>query len=133
MRNTLIVGLLFGAVLALGAAQQVSHSQLRSVQVRRPNIVIRGAHLSKVEIWVVPTGTGISPDEYVLLGNAERANAAGPKEIWVFPIPSCETETRLLATEAYAKGFDAKGNAITTKSLPHIGATAVYEALCGKR
>ena len=133
MRNTLVISLLFVFVVAAVAAPQGDHSQVRTMQVRRPNIVIGGAYLSKVELWAVPTGTEITPDEYVLLGDAKRSNAAGHKEMWVFPIPPCETDTRLLATEIFAKGFRANGDAVGIKSLPYSGASAVYEALCGKR
>ena len=119
----------FGGAVAAVAAPH--HSQLRTVQVRRPNIVISGANLSRVELWAVPTGTGITPDEYVLLGTAKRTNTAGSQEIWVFPIPPCKSDTRLLATEVFAKGFSANGDAIGTKSLPYSGASAVDEALCG--
>jgi hypothetical protein len=85
--------------LALGpesiASPPTRHPQLRRIEVQRPNIVIRGAYLDKVEVWAVPTGTGITPDEYVPLGNAKRKNAAGSKEIWLFPIP------RVPRTRAY--------------------------------
>jgi hypothetical protein len=121
--------------LALGpesiASPPTRHPQLRRIEVQRPNIVIRGAYLDKVEVWAVPTGTGITPDEYVPLGNAKRKNAAGSKEIWLFPIPPCATDTRLLATEIFAKGFDAKGTVVGTQSLSYTGASAVHEALCG--
>ncbi len=131
MRNLLAVCLL----LALGtesiAAPRAKQPQLRSIKVAQPNIVIRGSYLDKVEVWAVPTGTGITPDEYVLLGTAKRRNAAGSKEIWLFPIPPCATDTRLLATEVFANGFDAKGTLIGKKSLPYAGASAVHDALCG--
>ncbi len=130
MRNALIICLL-GVGLESIAAPATKHRQLRSIEVRRPNVVIRGAYLDKVEVWAVPTGTGIAPDEYVLLGNAKRTNPPGSREIWLFPIPPCATDTRLLATEIFAKGFDAKGSPVGNKSLPYAGASAVHDALCG--
>ena len=131
MRNTLMVCLCFLLGLESIAAPPTKHPQLRHIEVQRPNVVTRGAYLDKVEVWAVPTGTGITPDEYVLLGNAKRKNAGGSNEIWLFPIPSCATDTRLTATEIFAKGFDAKGTFIGKKSLPYVGASAVHEALCG--
>jgi hypothetical protein len=102
------------------------------VQVKRPNILLRGAYLSKVEVWPVPTGTGITPEQFVLLGNARRITSTGVEELWSFPIPPCETDTRQLATEVFVKGFNGKGDVAGIKSLPYSGATAVHEALCGK-
>jgi len=83
--------------------------------------------LSKVELWAIPTGTGITPDEYTLLGTAKRRNAAGQNEIWVFPIPSGP----LSVTDIFAKGFDGQGRLIGTKSLPEKGASQIYDALWG--
>ena len=103
------------------------------MQVKRPQIVIRGAYLSKVEVWAVPTGTGITSEEFVLLGNAERANPAGNNEVWVFRIRSCKTDTRLLATEVFVTGFSEKGDVVGRKSLPYRGASELYEALCGEQ
>lgn len=128
----LIVGLLFFAVMAKATASQSDHhSELRSVQVKDRSIVIRGAYLSRVEVWAVPTGTGITPSEFEFLGNAKQTNSRADSQRWVFSIPSCETDTRLLATEIFAKGFNEKGKNIGTKSLPYFGASAVHDALCG--
>jgi hypothetical protein len=92
---------------------------------------VRGAYLDKVEIWTVPTGTGITHGNYVLLGSAERKSGTGPKEVWLFPIPPCATDTRLLATEIFAKAFGPNGAFISKKSLSYVGASAVQDALCG--
>jgi hypothetical protein len=125
-------GLIF-RVLALGlhSFSQPSHQHaiIRSTGVKRPNIVVRGENLSKVEVWAVPTGTGITPDEYTLLGTAIRRNAAGQNEVWLFPIPLGP----LSATAIFAKGFDADGKLVGTKSLPYQDATQIYAALWGDR
>ena len=39
--------------------------------------------MARVEVWAIPTGTGITPDEYVLLGKAKLSNKAGHNEVWV--------------------------------------------------
>ncbi len=127
MRNTLMLCLFLGLGLQSIAAPPGKGSQLRQIQIQQRNIVVRGAYLTKVEVWSVPTGTGITPNEHVLLGNATRTNAAGSKELWVFPIPPCDT---FLATEVFAKGFDSEGTLIGKKSLPYTGASAVHDALC---
>ena len=131
MRNVWLICLLFGSGSVSSAAPPSGNPQVRSIDIQRPKIVIRGAYLDKVEVWAVPTGTGITPDEFVLLGNATRRGSAGGKETWLFPIPVCPTDTRLLATEIFVKGFDAKGAFVEKRSLPYVGASAVFRALCG--
>jgi len=125
-----IIGVL---ALSLGslAVQTAGRPKLVSIEVTRPNIVVQGSFLTRVEIWAVPTGTDIKPEQYVLLGKAKRSTPAGPKETWLFRIPSCANDTRLVATEIFAKGFDDFGTEIGRKSLPVTGASAVHEALCG--
>jgi len=120
--------LLFGLAAESTVAPK-EHARLRAVVVNRPNIVVRGAYLGKVEIWTVPTGTGITEDAYALVGNAKRHNSAGPSEIWLFRIPC--TSPLILSTEVFVKAFDTDGREAATKSLPYRGATDIAEALCG--
>ena len=54
----------FATVSAQPAA---GRPKLLAVEVTRPNIVVHGAYLIRVEIWAVPAGTGITPDKFVLL------------------------------------------------------------------
>src|SRR6266550_7244715 len=122
--------LLIFSVLAVGlpGITQPSHQHpvVRSIGVKRPNLVIRGANLSKVEIWAIPTGTGITADEYTLVGTAKRQNA-GKHEVWIFPISSVP----LSVTHIFAKGFDTQGRIVGTKWLRQQGATAISDALWG--
>jgi hypothetical protein len=129
MRHSLLIF----SVLAFGlhSFSQPFHQRaiIRSAGVKRPNVVVRGANLSKVEVWAIPTGTGVTPDEYTILGTAIRRNAAGQNEVWVFHIPSGP----LSVTDIFAKGFDAEGKLVGTKSLPYQGATQIYDALWADR
>ena len=131
MRHLGLICLFLAIGLGSIAAQEKARSRLQSVEVKRPNIVIRGAHLDRVEVWKIPTGTGITPDEYEHLGNATRTGQAGADETWIFPIPSCSNDQSIMATEVFAKGYDAKGTLIGKKSLPDIVASAILRALCG--
>ena len=128
MRNASLIYMLIGLGTVSLATPPIKRAQLRAIEVRRPNIVIRGGYLSKVEVWAVPTGTGITQDEYALVGNAKRSNAAGRKEIWLFPI-AC-TSPLIPSTEVFAKGFDANGNEVGRKSLRYSGASEIADALC---
>ena len=62
---------------------------IRDMRIVKPNLVIRGANLSKVEIWYWPTGTGI--EEPSFLGAARPNTAPGAHESWAFPIPIIST------------------------------------------
>jgi hypothetical protein len=128
MRNAFLIMLLLGLGVESLATPVTKRALLRAVEVKRPNIVIRGAYLGRVEVWAVPTGTGITPDEYALVGNARRKTEAGRNEIWLFPI-DC-TSPLIPSTEVFVKGFDLKGKNIGTKSLPYNGASEIGDALC---
>jgi len=134
MRLLETILVVFALSVATVSAQTASgRPRLLGAEIARPNIVVHGAFLSRVEVWAVPTGTGITPSEYILLGKAVRSNVAGPKETWLFRIPPCATDTRLLATEIFVQAFDGFGVNIGKKSLPsaNAGASAVHAALCG--
>ena len=134
MRCLETILVVFGLSLATVSAQPAAgRPKLLGVEVTRPNIVVHGAYLIRVEIWAVPAGTGTTPGQSVLLGRAVRSTVVGPKEIWLFRIPSCASDTRLQATEIFAQAFDVSGVSIGKKSLPFEGASAVHEALCGAR
>ncbi len=134
MRFLQTILVVFGLSLATVWAQPAAgRPKLLGVEVTRPNIVVHGAYLIRVEIWAVPAGTGVTPAQSVLLGKATRSNVVGPKEIWLFRIPSCATDTRLQATEIFVQAFDVSGMSVGKKSLPFEGASAVHEALCGTR
>ncbi len=127
MRRLSLICVLLACALDALAQPPKPHTAIRTIEVKRPNIVVRGANLAKVEIWAIPTGTEITPDMYALLGTAKRRSVAGKNEVWVFPIPP----QPVLATNIFATGFDTDGNAVGTKSLPYNGATDLYEALWG--
>ena len=129
MRKALLVLVLVTLAISPTTAKPQKHAELRSVTIKRPNIVVSGSYLRKVEIWAVPTGTGMSP-EGGLVGNAKRSNSAGQKEIWLFPI-ACESPL-IPSTEVFVKAFDAKGNQVGRRSLPYGGASDIAQALCGE-
>lgn len=96
-----------------------------SFTIAPPDLVIKGKKLARVEIWAVPTGTGITEKDYTLLGQATRQAAAGGEEVWTFPIP----RTTILATEIFAIGYDEQGRKAGKISLPGTGVTALNKAL----
>src|SRR5437899_2436665 len=91
-RNTLLVAAMVMLGMACLTAQQARHSLFGTIEVNKSDIVIHGAHLQRVEVWAIPTGTGITPDEYVLLGKEPLAGrpASGPSSLgcWLSPPPA---------------------------------------------
>jgi hypothetical protein len=103
---------------------------VRTIKISRPNVVITGSHLARVEIWIEPTGTGTGS---ALVGLARRTTAPGEHENWLFPISSLPGYPHeIMAVNAFAKGFDALGREVGTKSLALNGVSAFNRALFGK-
>ena len=131
MRLLETILVVFGLSLTTVSAQSAAgRPRLLGVEVTRPNIVVHAAYLNRVEVWAVPTGTGITANQYLLLGKATRTGFSGMRETWQFRIPPC-TDTRLQAAEIFVEGFDSFGVNIGKKSLPFEGASALHQALCG--
>ena len=99
--------------------------KLYDFKIAKPDFLINGANLSKVEVWFWPSGTGITKP--ALLGAAQRITGSGGHEKWILGIPS-----DLLAIEIFATAFDKAGKVIGKKSLPYRGASAINGALYGK-
>ena len=124
--------LLLIPAIRVSAAQTTREPTLNRVEVKRPNVVIHGANLSKVELWAMPSGTGITPDMAVVVGSATRSGKAGSKEVWLFSVEPCPLDEKgISATEVFVRAFDRYGKVVATKSLPYQGASEVYEGLCG--
>ncbi|WP_338827032.1 stalk domain-containing protein [Neomoorella thermoacetica] len=100
-------------------------ARLTSFTIARPNLVVKGQHLARVEIWAIPTGTGITEKDYTLLGQAGKQAETSGEQVWIFPIPK---ET-ILATALFARGYDEQGRDAGRISLPVEGVTALNKAL----
>lgn len=129
----IILAIVLG-VWAYNSATPASTASLAAFRAEKPNLVVEGANLSKVEIWAVPTGTGVTEDQYQKLGDATLTNTGSTStQRWIFQIP----RDPISATDVLAKGFDAKGNTVGTLSLSinggttTAGATAIYNTLWG--
>ncbi|MBX4210434.1 hypothetical protein KW783_00480 [Candidatus Parcubacteria bacterium] len=108
----------------------VAASTFTDFFVEKPFLVAKGANLSKVEVWAIPTGTGVTEKDYKMLGVADQtsqsASANGETE-WHYAIP----KDPILATEIFAKAFDKAGKEVRKISLPYIGSTLLYSELWG--
>ncbi|QGP91306.1 hypothetical protein MGLY_06370 [Neomoorella glycerini] len=98
---------------------------ITSFTIAQPDLVVKGQNLARVEIWAIPTGTGITEKDYELLGYAGKKSEDNGQQVWTFPIP----RKTILATEIFAKGYDDRGKEVGKVSLPFIGVTRLNEAL----
>lgn len=134
MRHFLSCCLFAGLCCQSSAVAADGGQRVSSVQLKMPDIVIRGAHLSRVEVWALPTGTGLG-DQHLVFGTAERKGAAGAGEIWVLRLPRCAEEIGedYLAAQIVAVGFDSAGAEVGRHELePSLGAIELYKTLCAR-
>jgi len=120
-----IVGVLGFTAAHIIMTQNPPPAIITGMSVDKPNIVVTGEHLSRVEVWAIPTGTNVTENDYIKLGDATLAGKPGANETWTMPIP----RDPVLATEIIAKGFNKDENEIGRTSLPYVGATAINAAL----
>ncbi|GAF25289.1 hypothetical protein MTCOM_20700 [Moorella thermoacetica] len=85
-----------------GSDEESSAAGIASFTIAWPYLVVQVKNLARVEIWAVPTGTGITEKDYQLLGQAVKKSEIAGQQLWTFPIP----DKPILATEIFAKGFN---------------------------
>ncbi len=102
---------------------------IRSMEVSKPFIAVYGTNLASVEVWAIPTGTGVSQNQYIFLGKASAK--AGTKnqavQTWLVGIPSAP----LSITSIFANGYDEAGHFVGKITLPTQGATNLYTSIWG--
>jgi hypothetical protein len=100
------------------------------VRVVRPNIVVYGSYLARVEIWVEPTGTEVGES---VIGEAKRAGRAGGHEKWIFAISQLTGYPHpIMVVNILAKGYDARGKMVGEKSLGFNNPGELNKELYGK-
>lgn len=98
-------------------------AKILEISVVKPNIVVTGQNLSKVQIYFVPTGTEIDLEK-IEGQEAKKISEVSGKQMWVY-----KYSTDLLITNIFAKGYDLKGNFVGKIDLSIVGASALAEAL----
>lgn len=137
MSNKALVSIVVAAAVLLGVMYFVAPklAQRRGNEGRtepaitgftivKPYLVANSTGMAKMEAWYVPTGTGVNEDAHQKLGDMADASESPSSQAWRIEIP----KQPFLATEIYAKGFDASGTEYR-KSLSVTGATDIYNAL----
>lgn len=110
------------------AGVKKSEPVIISLVVDKPNLLVRGQYLDEVEIYAVPTGTGVDKSDAVLFGKAIKQDSNNNVDNWILPIP----DEPVLASEIFAKGF-ANDQEVGSVSLRTVGATGIYNALWSAR
>ena len=111
-------------MVAIFSFSKTHQAEIFTFTIQKPYFEVTGRNISRVEVWAIPTGTGIKVEDQVLLAVMERVSDK-PQQIWHASIP---TEP-LLVTTIYIKAFDANNHVVSQKGLPFTGATELYDAL----
>ncbi|MFT5359592.1 MAG: hypothetical protein ACI88L_000050 [Candidatus Paceibacteria bacterium] len=90
------------------------------------NIIVQSRGVERVEIWAIPTGTGMAEDDYVLWGEASLSSMdPNGQQNWSLDYGNLDP---ILATNLFARGF-VGGIVVDEFSFSVTGATQLYEAL----
>lgn len=116
-----------GQEAALKNAQGIPSEEdgLIGFYAKRPNFEIESRGLTRVEVWAVPTGTGIGSKDHHQIGVAKKHSEINRIQYWLLPIPKEE----LLVTEIYVKGFDYNNKEVERMSLAAFGASEIHQVL----
>jgi hypothetical protein len=115
---------LLTAFLLIGSQDTKSTGADRlEFSIKRPDFIVRGRSLSKVEIWIEPTGTGLAPG---VLREARLTKRTGLQEVWSLRIPD-----ELSATRIFAQAYDKQGKLVARRYLPYTGVGAIDAAIHG--
>jgi hypothetical protein len=123
------VGLLgYAAYLLMAGDDSGTEAALISFVGNKEELVAEGRGLEKVEVWAIPTGTGITEESFTKIGEmAFRGKNERNLEVWILPTPP----DPILATEIFARAY-RDGSQIGQISLAERGATELYNVLWGK-
>lgn len=104
--------------------QNQQTAEITSFSVVGKNFVVKGKFLNKIEIWNIPSGTGIESSMYKKIAISTSYQETISSQTFTILIPCSES----FGTNIFAKGYDQQGNALaTTKYLPYNGVTEIYE------
>lgn len=116
-----------GQEAALKRAQGIPSEEdgLIGFYAKRPNFEIESRGLTRVEVWAVPTGTGITARDHYRIGVAKKHSDINRLQSWLLSIP----KDPLSVTEIYVKGFDYNNKEVERMSLAASGATEIHSVL----
>lgn len=116
-----------GQEAALRHAQGIPSEEdgLIGFYAKRPNFEIESRGLTRVEIWAVPTGTGITAKDHYRIGIAKKHSEINRLQFWLLAIP----KDPLSVTEIYIKGFDYNNKEVERMSLAATGASEIHQVL----
>src|ERR1700741_2133191 len=98
----ILVAVLAVAGIVYAVSQPHEYPRMDAFVVEGNDLVLTANALSKVEVVAIPTGTEITPAQYMLLGTASLEQEDNDSERWASPVPA----EPVLATEIFARGYD---------------------------
>jgi hypothetical protein len=105
------------------AKSKDSAGPLSTFSVKDSKFIVTGRNLTRVEIRMSPTGTGVTPG---IIGIAHRASRNKGMETWILVVPP-----DLMAVKIFCVGYDAAHHQTGRLYLPATGASEVDQALYG--
>lgn len=99
-----------------------------SFTVEKPNFVIKGRDLSRIDVYGVPTGTNVTETDIKSLGKPVLKSTDAGIQTWTLEIP----KSPMLLTDIYVIGYDKNDKPAGSLSLGITGATVINDALWGK-
>jgi hypothetical protein len=101
---------------------------ITSFDVHDGSFVVEGSNLALVEVWGVPTGTGVTPDAYQRIGDMSlEASSTDVAQTWMLGVPA----KPMLLAQVFARGYGTGGATTSDVYLPQTGATAINDLLWG--
>jgi hypothetical protein len=111
-------------IIIAAPTESQPEADMTAFLVAKPNLVVNGTALARVEVWAVPEGDRVTENDHELLGNVSlHAGSPSSTQIWSMPIPA----ESVAAVEIYARSFDGAGRVVGQMSLPYLGVSQIYE------
>jgi len=107
---------------------QTPQAQLLSFSVVRPNLLVTGQNLARVQIWALPENETDSRENYLNFGTSILSSTVNEIQSWLLTIPADPA----MATKIFAIAYDNQGLELPKLSLPENNFTDIYNALWGK-
>jgi hypothetical protein len=123
---TILIALFAVALIVLLVTKvKINEAKITSFTVKDQNFFVHGKNLGRVLVWGVPTGKDLTPDDYLQITTMLRTEDEDGEQVWTAHIPV----TPLILNQVFVEGYDTKGKAIGSTTLPYTGPTEINAAL----
>ncbi|MDQ3076482.1 MAG: hypothetical protein M3Q63_00285 [bacterium] len=130
--NKIAFGFVIGVILVIVAALSLYTYALHTtpqlldttINTNTQSFEALGRKLTKVEVWIIPTGSSITESDYQKLTSMELKSGTDKNQIWTAHVPV----QPFLATSIFIRAYDSRGKEVGKKTYPYNGATEIYNA-----